>query len=246
MATQVVWGTLAKVTGGLSGSAPELFVGSSDQTEAVITTAGAIADKYAAGIFKVGDIVYVNGDQDGTPFINVYSVTSTSGGSLVAYAAAVGGALLAANNLSDVVSASSARTNLGLGTGDSPTFTGVTATGAILGASVTSSGYFFDSAANALTAHAGGGQASALQLAKGINRVTVVATAGDSVKLPAAVAGMHVVVINADAADAMDCFPASGESINALSADTALSIAANKTVAFFCAVAGIWNSIVTA
>ncbi len=43
MVTQVVWGTLAKVTGGLSGTAPEMFVGSTDQLESVIITAGAIA-----------------------------------------------------------------------------------------------------------------------------------------------------------------------------------------------------------
>lgn len=107
-------------------------------------------------------------------------------------------------------------------------------------------GYVMASSANALTAHSGGGQGSALQLAKQINRVTTVAVSGDSVKLPAAVAGMQVVVINAAASNAMDCFPASGEVINALSADTALSIIADSTVIFFCAVAGIWNSVVTA
>jgi len=103
-------------------------------------------------------------------------------------------------------------------------------------------GYSMLSHANALTAHAGGGQGSALQLAKQMNRVTTVASAGDSVKLPAAVAGMQVLVINAAASNAMDCFPASGEVINALAADTALSIIADSSVLFSCAVNGIWNS----
>lgn len=103
-----------------------------------------------------------------------------------------------------------------------------------------------ESVANALTAHAAGGQASALQLGQGISRVTTVATAGDSVKLPASAAGMFVVVTNAAAANAMDVFPATGDAINALSANAALSVAANKTVIFFCAVAGTWNSVLTA
>lgn len=102
------------------------------------------------------------------------------------------------------------------------------------------------SAANAITARAGGGQTNGTALVKTINRVTVVATAADSVKLPQSVAGMMVVVVNADSADALAVFPFLGDKINALAANAVLSVAANKTIIFFCAVAGTWNSVLTA
>lgn len=114
MTTQVIFDTFAKVTGGAVGTAPDIFVATSDQLASVLTTAGAIADMYAAGIVKAKDIIFVNGDMDGTPFQNVYTVTATSSGSLTPYTAAVGGSLLAANNLSDVVSVSTSLSNLGL------------------------------------------------------------------------------------------------------------------------------------
>lgn len=107
-------------------------------------------------------------------------------------------------------------------------------------------GYMQQSVVNALTAHVGGGQGSALALTRQINRVTTVTTSGDSVLLPVSVAGRVVTVINAAAANAMDVFPQSGDIINALSANTALSVAANKTITFYCAVAGTWNSLLTA
>lgn len=154
--------------------------------------------------------------------------------------------LLIANNLSDLDNLSDALDNLGLNTTDDVTFNSITAATTVTGATVTTTGFFQNSAANALTANPGGGQASALALTKGVNRITTVATAGDSVKLPQALAGRQVVVINAAASNAMDNFPASGDAINALAADTAISIVANTTVMFFCAVNGIWNSIVTA
>jgi hypothetical protein len=103
------------------------------------------------------------------------------------------------------------------------------------------------SAANGLTALAGGGQANAAVLTAQVNRVTTVATAADSVKLPPAKPGQWpLVVINAAAANSMNVFPSSGDAINAVAADGAFAVAANKTVLFFCAVAGIWNAITTA
>lgn len=154
--------------------------------------------------------------------------------------------LLIANNLSDVASLATTLTNLGLAPASNPSFAALTATTSVTTPSVISSGLNKLSVANALTAHSGGGQPSALGLTKAINRVTTVAVAGDSVKLPAALAGESIVVINAAAANAMDCFPASGEAINALTANTQLSIVANTSVMFNCAVNGTWNTIVTA
>lgn len=97
-----------------------------------------------------------------------------------------------------------------------------------------------------ITAFAGGGQGSATQLPAKMNRVTTVATAADSVKLPSAVAGLTIVAVNAAAANAMNVFPATGDSINALAANTAISVAANKVMMFFCVSPGVWHSVLTA
>ena len=94
-------------------------------------------------------------------------------------------------------------------------------------------------AVNALTAFAGGGQGSATSLSYGMNRITTVATAGDSVKLPAAVAGASVFVITS-AALAPDVFPSTGDAINGLGANNALRQPANTIIDYMCTVAGTW------
>lgn len=96
------------------------------------------------------------------------------------------------------------------------------------------------SVADALTAHAGGGQGSGLALTKSINRVTTAATAGDSVVLPAALAGKSITVENSAAANPIDIFPATGDAINTLAVNTAVRINANYMVEFKCSVAGTW------
>lgn len=63
--------------------------------------------------------------------VDAYGVWVIMGPMLVSAASV--GALLAANNLNDVADAAASRTSLGLGTGNSPTFTGLTLTGAFAG-----------------------------------------------------------------------------------------------------------------
>jgi hypothetical protein len=99
----------------------------------------------------------------------------------------------------------------------------------------------FSSARTGITAFAGGGQGSATALTAAFNRVTTVATAGDSVRLPLATPGATCVVFNRGAAS-MNVFPATGQSINALSANTALAVAAGNSARFVCVAAGIWDA----
>lgn len=114
---------------------------------------------------------------------------------------------------------------------------------------------------DALTAFAGGGQTSALQLDSAYNRVSTVASSGDSVKLPSCVAGANktgigtaalpsgntiglmVFVTNAAAANSMNVYPQTGDAINALGANAAYAMAANKTAGFICGSAGLWYSV---
>ncbi len=102
------------------------------------------------------------------------------------------------------------------------------------------------SAVNGLTAHAGGGQGSATPLTASLNRVTTVGSANDSVVLPASAVGLEITVVNAAASNSMNVFPASGEAINALSANTAFAVAAGKTATFYCTNTGQWHSILSA
>lgn len=100
------------------------------------------------------------------------------------------------------------------------------------------------SVSSAVTAHAGGGQALATPLTSQYNLVTVVATAADSVLLPALDAnkiGMQIVVKN-NAGNACAVFPATGQFINALAVNTALSVGAGATTTFVAISATTWSS----
>jgi hypothetical protein len=94
-----------------------------------------------------------------------------------------------------------------------------------------------------ITAHAGGGQANGVLLLGPLMRITTVATAGDSILLPPSIRGMEVIITNDAAVNAANIFPAVGEAINALGANTAfsLTVAAGPTL-FFCFSNGLWRT----
>jgi hypothetical protein len=102
------------------------------------------------------------------------------------------------------------------------------------------------SSTDAITAFATGGQANAVLLTSMYNRVTVVGSANDSVKLPLAQPGMEITVTNAAAANSLNIFPSTGDAINALAANAAFAMVVTKTVTFYCSVAGKWHTMLTA
>lgn len=95
--------------------------------------------------------------------------------------------------------------------------------------------------ANNITAFAGGGQASALQLGYGTSRITTVATVGDSVKLPAAVPGARATVINSTN-NALQLFGQGTDQINSVASATGVSQAGPSSCTYTCGVAGLWES----
>lgn len=110
-----------------------------------------------------------------------------------------------------------------------------------LGLSFNAGGFPLSSVSNGLTAHAGGGQGSALPLVSSLNRITTVATVGDSVALPASVAGLSITVIN-NGANTMQVFGAGTDTINGVATATGVPHLPNSAVIYYCAVAGLWQA----
>ncbi len=82
----------------------------------------------------------------------------------------------------------------------------------------------------AITAFAGGGQGSAVELTARINEISTVATTGDSVKLRTAVPGLIATIKN-NGANAADVFPATGDNLGA-GVNTAVSLAAGVKITY--------------
>lgn len=90
-----------------------------------------------------------------------------------------------------------------------------------------------------LTAHAGGGQPSAFPITTMLAQFTTVATAGDSAVLPVGITGMQITVVNTTATS-MNVFPATGGTINALAANTALAVTNAAPTIFYCTGPNAW------
>lgn len=92
-----------------------------------------------------------------------------------------------------------------------------------------------------ITANPGGGYASAVELVSRFNVIATVATTGDSVRLPTAVAGLRRTIRN-NGANAADVFPNAGDNINSTGVDTAISLAAGSSITLFAADSTNWYS----
>lgn len=95
-----------------------------------------------------------------------------------------------------------------------------------------------------LTAKAGGGQTGATQLISGVNEVGTVATNGDSVQLPAAIAGTICFVGNSGAAN-MTVYGKSGRTDTIDGTAGATGVAQNSATdnIYFCAINGKWRKV---
>jgi hypothetical protein len=111
----------------------------------------------------------------------------------------------------------------------------VLATGNITGGNVTTNNYVIVSAANSISA-AGTVQSNATQLTTSINVVTTVG-AGSGVKLPAAEAGMRIIVRNSTST-VLNVYPNTGAAIEPALANAAYTLNATTSMEFFCSTGG--------
>lgn len=91
-----------------------------------------------------------------------------------------------------------------------------------------------------ITATAGGGQANAYQLTTDMARISTVATAADSVRLPPALAGATVCVKNGGANSAQ-VFGYGTDTINGVATATGVALAAGKVGIYACFADGNWE-----
>ena len=137
----------------------------------------------------------------------------------------------------------------GSGGDANPSYTTVTASGAVTGGSLVISGasaltgLLTEGFASAVTAGSTQTQAGATALTKQVNNITTNATGGNGVALPTSAAGLVVAVIN-NTANALQVYGNNTEAatINGIATGTGVSQIARSVVFYACGVAGTWIS----
>jgi len=100
-------------------------------------------------------------------------------------------------------------------------------------------GLLYESYQANITAYAGGGQTNAFQLTCEVNLITTVATAGDSVKLPPAIQGLTIVVVN-KGANPMQVFGSGTDTIDDAASATGVTQMQWSEVIYSCGTNGKW------
>lgn len=101
--------------------------------------------------------------------------------------------------------------------------------------------FWMESSVDGLTASATQTQAGATQLTMMLNRVATVATPGNAVRLPAALQGLEVCVIN-DGANPMTVFGSGTDLINGVAAATGIQQMTGSCAYYVCITAGKWSA----
>lgn len=100
---------------------------------------------------------------------------------------------------------------------------------------------------NGITAHAGGTKAAALQLPAAVSliQVATVASSGDSVLLPQALAGTEFRLANSGA-NTLYAYGRGTDTVNDVATATEYQLATETSALFFCAIDGQWKAIKSA
>lgn len=95
-----------------------------------------------------------------------------------------------------------------------------------------------------------GTQATSILVNAANVNVSAVATANDGIKLPPAIAGLEISVMNSDAADSLQIFASGSDSFRTaattVAGATGVALAAQATAIFRCVKTGVWSRFVSA
>lgn len=101
--------------------------------------------------------------------------------------------------------------------------------------------YIYETAAGGIIALAGGGAAGATLVNAQTTRISVVASRGDSIKLPPAAPGLELVVIN-DGANVAAVFPSGSDAINGQASGASVLQMPQSIDVYACGIAGKWHA----